>query len=109
MSSVALWTDGRECRMNRPKVKKSFYEHIELLREGVLQAEQATFVSLFLKNETVREVGLPIAEYFIWGDDIEYTRRIAVRRNYPCYIVGQSQVIHAMKNNNGSNLALDDI
>lgn len=22
MSSVALWTDGRECRMNRPKVKK---------------------------------------------------------------------------------------
>lgn len=60
MSSVALWTDGRECRMNRPKVKKSFYEHIELLREGVLQAEQATFVSLFLKSETVREVGLPM-------------------------------------------------
>lgn len=40
--------------------EKSFYEHIELLREGVLQAEQATFVSLFLKSETVREVGLPM-------------------------------------------------
>lgn len=27
LSSVALWTDGRECKMNRQKLKKSFYEY----------------------------------------------------------------------------------
>ena len=102
LSSVALWTDGRECRMNRPKIKKNFYDRIELLRDGILLAEQATFVSLFLKAETIHAVGLPVKEFFIWGDDIEYTRRITIREKMPCYVVGQSRVIHAMKNNSGS-------
>ena len=109
LSSVALWTDGKECRMNRPKVKKSFYDHIELLRYGILQAEQATFVSLFLKTETIRAVGLPIKDFFIWGDDIEYTRRITIQHKMPCYVVGQSRVLHAMKSNTGSNLAVDSV
>lgn len=109
LSSVALWTDGKECRMNRPKVKKSFYDHIELLRYGILQAEQATFVSLFLKAETIRAVGLPIKDFFIWGDDIEYTRRITIQHKMPCYVVGQSRVLHAMKSNTGSNLAVDSV
>lgn len=109
LSSVALWTDGRECRMNRPKIKKNFYDHIELLRDGVLLAEQATFVSLFLKAETIRAVGLPVKEFFIWGDDIEYTRRITIQEKMPCYVVGQSRVVHAMKSNSGSNLAVDSV
>ena len=46
LSSAVLWKDGRECRMNRQKIKKSFYEHVELLQDGVIQIEQATFVSL---------------------------------------------------------------
>lgn len=107
LSSVALWTDGTECRMNRQKLKKSFSEYSPLLKYGIVQAEQATFVSLFLRAETVGKFGLPIKEYFIWGDDIEYTRRIAVRGKSPSFVAGQSQVIHAMKDNNGSSIALD--
>lgn len=107
LSSVALWTDGSECKMNRQKLKKSFYEYSPLMKYGLVQAEQATFVSLFLQAETVRRVGLPIKEFFIWGDDIEYTRRIAVRGKRPCFVAGQSQVIHAMRDNNGSSIAAD--
>ena len=107
LSSVALWTDGTECRMNRQKLKKSFYEYSPLMKYGIVQAEQATFVSLFLRAETVERFGLPIREFFIWGDDIEYTRRIAVRGTRPCFAAGQSQVIHAMKDNNGSSIAID--
>ena len=109
LSSVALWTDGSECRMNRQKLKKSFYEFSPLLKYGLVQAEQATFVSLFLRGETIRRVGLPIKEFFIWGDDIEFTRRIAVRGGLPCFMAGQSQVVHATKSNVGSNVALDDV
>lgn len=109
LSSVALWTDGSECKMNRQKLKKRFYAYSPLLKYGLVQAEQATFVSLFLRSETICRFGLPIKEYYIWGDDIEYTRRIAVRGGCPCFTVGQSQVVHATKSNVGSNVALDDV
>ena len=107
LSSIVLWLDGTECKINRPKLKKRFYKYIHLLKYGIIQAEQATFVSLFLKRETVYNGGLPIKEFFIWGDDIEYTRRIAVRFNKDSFVVGASQVIHAMKENNGNNIATD--
>ena len=94
--------------MNRQKLKKSYYDYSPLLKYGLVQAEQATFVSLFLRRETILRVGLPIKEFFIWGDDIEFTRRIAVREGTPCFLAGGSQVVHATKNNKGSNIALDD-
>lgn len=109
LSSVALWTDGRECRMNRPKLLKAFYEDIHLLKQGIIRAEQATFVSLFFSREIVCKAGLPIKDFWIWGDDIEYTRRLSVRMKYPCYVVGQSVVVHAMKENSGSNIATDRV
>lgn len=107
LASAVLWKDGHECKMNRVKLKKSFYEYLEYMQYGIVQAEQATFVSLFLKAETIKQVGLPIKEFFIWGDDIEFTRRITVRKKIPSYIAGQSKVIHAMKENTGSNIATD--
>ena len=109
LSSVALWRDGKECQMNRQKLQKDFYTRIELLKNGLVKAQQATFVSLFLKAETVEEVGLPVKEFFIWGDDIEYTRRIAVRHKTESFVVGKSRVLHDMKNNCGSSIAVDDV
>lgn len=107
LSSVALWTDGHVCKMNHPKLKKTFYDFIEFMKYGIVAAEQATFVSLFLKREIICQMGFPIAEFFIWGDDVEFTRRIAVRGSVPCFVVGQSQVVHAMKENIGTNLVTD--
>lgn len=107
LSSTVLWTDGRECKMNRQKICKKYFERVELLKHGMIQVEQATFVSLLIPATTVLQVGLPIKEFFIWGDDIEYTRRITVRSGLPAYMVGQSQVVHAMANNDGSNIASD--
>ena len=107
LSSAVLWTDGTECKMNRQKIKKNFYEHVELLRHGLILVEQATFVSLLFPAAAIEKAGLPIRDFFIWGDDIEYTRRMTVRLGLPCYLAGQSQVTHAMKENNGSSIALD--
>ena len=109
LSSVVLWKDGRECKMNRQKLKKSYYDYAEYLKYGIVQAEQATFVSLFVPMKTIKKVGLPIRQFFIWGDDIEYTRRITVRNELPGFIAGQSQVIHAMKQNGGSCIATDHV
>lgn len=107
LSSVALWTDGAPCKMNRQKSVADFYDYAHLLKDSMLSATQATFVSLFLPTEVVRKFGLPIADFFIWGDDVEYTRRIAVRGGLRSFVVGNSVVTHEMKDNNGSSLALD--
>ena len=109
LSSAVFWVDGKACLMNRPKIKKNYYEKLEYLKAGLVLIEQATFVSLLLPRETILKAGLPIKEYFIWGDDIEYTRRIAVRLRIPSYLVGTSTVVHHMSNNEGSSISKDDI
>jgi len=108
LSSAVFWKDGTECKMNRQKLKKDFYQQLYLMGEGVIPVDQATFVSLLFPASTVREVGLPIREFFIWGDDIEYTRRIAIRRRMTCCMAAKSHVTHLMGDNNGSSIALDD-
>lgn len=108
LSSVALWTDGAPCLMNKQKTPKDFYPYAHLLGSTMLQATQATFVSLFLPADTVKRFGLPIKEFFIWGDDVEFTRRVAVRGGQRSFVVGASTVTHDMASNNGSNIATDN-
>ncbi len=107
LSSVALWTDGRPCKMNKQKAVADFYDNADLLGYSLLAATQATFVSLLVRSSVVRQFGLPITDFFIWGDDVEYTRRIAVRGGLRSFVVGNSVVTHEMKDNNGSSIALD--
>ena len=108
LSSLALWNDRTECKMNRQKIMPKKFEYLHLMQYSILSVEQASFVSLFLKSQTIKEFGLPIKDFFIWGDDIEFTRRICVRNKMPCFLVGESVVIHAMKENSGSNIATDN-
>lgn len=58
----------------------------------MVSVKMATFVSVFLSTKTISEVGLPYKEYFIWGDDSEYTMRIAY--NHYCYVACRSIVLH---------------
>ena len=107
LSSVVLWKDGKECRMNRQKICKYYFDYAHYLSKGLIQVEQSTFVSLFFPIHTLRTVGYPIKDFFIWGDDIEYTRRIAIRSGLPSFMAIGSTVVHAMKTNDGSNIADD--
>ena len=64
------------------------------LAEGVVYLEGCTFVSVLFPTDIITKVGLPIKDYFIWGDDTEYTYRIALEYKFPGIIVGNSRVIH---------------
>lgn len=103
--SLPLWKDGSVCRMNMPLPGVIRQESGRVLQAGFLPVKIATFVSLFLKTEVVREAGLPIREFFIWGDDQEYTERISKR--YRSYLVLSSVVQHKTKNNLGSDISSD--
>ncbi len=103
LSSVALWTDGSVCNMNLQR--KTPYRDIDSIVAPLTPCVMASFVSLFLRAETVAEFGLPIKEFFIWSDDWEYTRRISLQK--ACYVAADSQVVHAMKSNTVVNIATD--
>lgn len=103
LSSKAVWKDGNVCRMNEQKFMGS-----EVVNgKKFTKCRQATFVSLFLPSRVVFQIGLPIKEFFIWGDDVEFTRRISEK--YACYYVPESVVLHKTANNEGSNIATDDV
>ena len=81
---------------SRP-TKNGYSDWYRFLGYGSVRIQQATFVSLLISGDAVRRVGLPIAEYFIWGDDTEYTRRL-VRDAGPAFLCGQSRVEHRRAN-----------
>lgn len=83
--------------MNVPKLsRKQFSKYTdwyEYLDQGIAQIVKATFVSLLINIEAINQCGLPWKEFFIWGDDSEYTQRI-IRDYGPAYMVGKSLAIH---------------
>ena len=68
----------------------SWYEY---LSKGIVSIERATFVSLLINNDAILKNGLPMKNYFIWGDDSEYTMRIT-KFYGKAYLVGNSVAIH---------------
>lgn len=105
LSSKVLWKDGSLCTMN---LQRDTMTHtIDKLNFGYKPIVMASFVSLFLPGKVVKEVGLPIKEFFIWTDDWEYTRRIS--KIYPCYAVADSVVVHKSKSNIGANIATESV
>lgn len=63
------------------------------LDKSLVKIRKATFVSLLIKRNAIQKCGLPCREYFIWGDDFEYTTRLT-KYYGPAYLVGDSWVCH---------------
>lgn len=82
LASRAVWTDGSDHPMNTPKKRiGAASESVEAAaRAGCIPVRSASFVSLFVAADAIRSAGLPIADYFIWNDDFEFTSRILRRR-----------------------------
>ena len=62
---------------------------------GLIRVKKATFVSVLFPCSIIKDFGLPYKEYFIWGDDWEYTQRISEKMT--CYMSIRSKVIHRRK------------
>lgn len=107
VSSRVEWTDGTLCKMNLQHFLKTPPKDMSCTDEGICPIDRATFVSLLFPAKTIRRIGLPMKEYFIWGDDKEYTLRAAAQ--FPCYYIANSVVVHKMSGNTGSNITFDEI
>lgn len=93
--SRVIGIDGKA--MNTPNVdnrgKDGFYpDFCDLIDYKMIKVNSATFVSVLIPCSIILKVGLPYKEFFIWGDDTEFTLRISSL--YDCYMSCNSLVIH---------------
>ncbi|MFB4317459.1 glycosyltransferase [Actinomadura sp. 21ATH] len=78
VASRVVWTDGRDHPMNTPRAKpRAPAAEWETARAaGCVPVRSASFVSVLVDAAAVRERGLPVADYFLWNDDFEFTTRL---------------------------------
>lgn len=97
LASKAVWTDGREHPMNRPRPRPLLDPKIARHAEeiGARPIRTASFVSIMIDRRAIDEDGLPIADYFLWNDDFEYTARL-LRKRIGLYVPA-SVVVHKTK------------
>lgn len=96
--------------MNLPTISKRLDDSnypiwMKYLHKSIIEVEGATFVSLLVNTDAIKSVGLPWKQFFIWGDDSEYTTRL-VRYYGQAYVVGKSMVVH--KRVGAANLSIVD-
>jgi rhamnopyranosyl-N-acetylglucosaminyl-diphospho-decaprenol beta-1,3/1,4-galactofuranosyltransferase len=92
LASLVLWTDGSPHRMNNSDpVAVCDWAHT-VLADRCVRLGSSSFVSLLASRPAVAKVGLPIRDMFLWGDDVEFSSRIA--RHFKCYGVLDSIVVH---------------
>jgi rhamnopyranosyl-N-acetylglucosaminyl-diphospho-decaprenol beta-1,3/1,4-galactofuranosyltransferase len=78
VASRVVWTDGRDHPMNTPRTRPgvSADEVDAAASIGCRPIRSASFVSVLVDAAAVDQVGLPVADYFLWNDDFEYTARL---------------------------------
>lgn len=102
--SKSVWVDGSPHKMNCPGLKVASRERSLMFNRystpeiPAFIVESATFVSMLISAGAVREVGLPIAEFFIWADDIEFSNRM-VSAGFIGFYVDNSVVCHKTSDN----------
>jgi GT2 family glycosyltransferase len=97
LASKVVWTDGRDHPMNTPRPKPGASRDERRAAEaiGCTPIRSASFVSVMCDARTIRDRGLPIADYFLWNDDFEYSTRL-IRGGVGLYCP-DSVVVHKTK------------
>ena len=105
LCSKVIWKDNTLCKMNIPrKGLTTLISNADVNKNGV-PVLMGTFVSFFVSKKVIEKVGSPIKEFFIWSDDLEFSRRIS--KKYPSFYIGNSVILHKCKSNNGANIVSD--
>ena len=109
LSSKVLWKDLSICKTNIQR--KAVARRIKDFKSHLVKVDYCSFVSCFVKSEDVKNIGLPIKEFIIWTDDLEWTRRLTSKKYYKHakngFLCNDSIVIHKCINNFGVTIVKD--
>lgn len=107
--SQVLWKDGTPHRMNLPGIRLYTGDTVfnAFIDKNVLVVPSCSFVSVLVSAKAVRQCGLPLAEMFLWGDDLEFFRRISNAGFLGLY-AWNSVVTHMTNQNINNSIFLAD-
>ncbi len=102
--STVLWKNNDLCEMNIPK---PIWDWPRFLfdKHRVALVECCSFVSVLVRREKIKVAGYPFPNFFIWYDDVEYTKRLS-QAGYPGLLSVRSKVNHYLAENKGVNYSM---
>ncbi len=60
--------------------------------QGIIGVKNTTFVSVMVNSKHLPKAGYPNKNFFIWGDDIDFTSRLS--QQAPGYLIAKSKATH---------------
>lgn len=101
-ASLVYWTDGKIFPMNyadfiSTNAKNSMNTAELISKYKIAEIKTCSFVGCFVNLKIAKEIALPIADFFIYGDDIEYTERLSKKEK--AYIDFDSIIVHKAPSN----------
>ncbi|WP_239478676.1 glycosyltransferase [Rothia sp. ZJ1223] len=83
VASTVVWDNGQEHPMNTPRTMFAAGEqrHRRAQAVGARPIRSGSFVSLMMDAAVMRQYGLPLADFFIWNDDFEYSTALIRHSN----------------------------
>ena len=103
ISSLVKWVDDSFCKMNGVAVDNDkILSNYKAMNLRLLPIKSASFVGCLINLKFAKKIGLPIKEFFIYADDLEYTLRLSNVEN--AYLDFDSIVIHKMQDNVSSEI-----
>ena len=105
IASLVYWTDNSIFPMNLPSAKYKCLDDIDcdnLRKNKIIPITSSSFVGCFVNLNDAKKVGLPIADFFIYGDDMEYTLRLNKERE--SFLDLDSIIIHKAPSKMGADI-----
>lgn len=103
LAGVVRWTDGRLFPMNIPCFSQNANLHIDTIRQhNLCLIDSCSFVGCFVNMAVALNTALPVADFFIYGDDVEYTQRL--RKLAPAYLDLDCELVHKAPSIAGSDI-----
>lgn len=95
--AASLVTVGRDepNMRNPPEFSGDVTKQFSAWRHNLVAIDSATFVGVLVNLDFAKRTPLPVADFFIWGDDLEYTRRLSSLGQ--SVLVPLSQIRHPAK------------
>ena len=98
LSSNIFYSNEELAHANIPELGKPYEILSAIAFNKPIPILAASFGSLLVRREVIRKVGLPCKEFFIWGDDSEFTLRITLN-GFQGYLVMESKAYHFNEEN----------
>lgn len=95
LSSKIISPDGTFVNTPTIDTNTSKYKYArwgQFAEHSIIRLKNATYASLFINTFLLKTVGLPNKNFYMWGDDIDFTWRLS--EIAPAYLAAKSIVTH---------------